>query len=431
MTCVIFSGPTLSPSKARSLFPEAECRGPAAQGDILQAVQDGANTICLIDGVFERRPAVSHKELLWAIHRGIGVFGASSMGALRAVELARFGMVGFGTIFADFRDGKFEDDDEVTVAHAGAEAEYRVGSDAMVNIRATLARAHQEGVIRDSTRTDLLALAKQTFYPNRHLLLLVRARNQQFPSKDLSALDDWLRVRANWVDAKRADAEGLLRHVRDTVVRVSSPVRVAASWSFPHTAAFEELVLDQRIESERAQAAPASGVKSGSADAVAPDEFALIVEELQLAGQSTFSSIMLAASWRATALALHRAQAVATNARSTQTGSPTDSEDAIIARLRHQTSEAIKAQVPSVLHAQGELAHVLQRVRAKRAALAAGEPPVPTDDPIAWYFESRLKRPVPDNLNDYAASIGLDSVRSLREVITRERRFLRALTKDA
>ena len=69
------------------------------------------------------------------------VFGASSMGALRAAELAPFGMDGRRRIFEAFRGGELEDDDEVAVVHADADAGYRPLSDAMVDMRATLAAA--------------------------------------------------------------------------------------------------------------------------------------------------------------------------------------------------------------------------------------------------------------------------------------------------
>ena len=41
----------------------------------------------IIDGSFQSQPAVRHKEILWALSRGIPVIGAASMGALRAAEL--------------------------------------------------------------------------------------------------------------------------------------------------------------------------------------------------------------------------------------------------------------------------------------------------------------------------------------------------------
>lgn len=245
MSYVVFSGPTISPAGVHALLPDALCKGPAAQGDILQAVDEGARVICLIDGVFERKPAVSHKEILWALHHKVVVYGASSMGALRAAECERYGMIGHGSIFADLRSGKFEDDDELTIAHAGPEAGYRGGSDAMVNIRATLARATSEGVISSPMQADLVAALKATFYPNRHLRLFVRERSRVAPSDELTALAAWLAHKSNWVDVKRADAESLLRHVN--VARVTPEAkRDRLKWSFPHTAVWAELVNEHR-----------------------------------------------------------------------------------------------------------------------------------------------------------------------------------------
>ena len=61
--------------------------------------------IGLIDGYFDGVPAVAHKEILWALDQGIRVLGAASMGALRAAELAPFGMEGVGAIWRDYADG--------------------------------------------------------------------------------------------------------------------------------------------------------------------------------------------------------------------------------------------------------------------------------------------------------------------------------------
>ena len=84
---------------------------------MLRAARGAPRAIGLIDGVFERVLPVWHKEILWAMTQGIHVFGAASMGALRAAELHAFGMVGVGRIFADYRDGVLEADDEVAVLH--------------------------------------------------------------------------------------------------------------------------------------------------------------------------------------------------------------------------------------------------------------------------------------------------------------------------
>ena len=102
---------------------------PVAVGDVLAlARRRGVARIAIIDGYFERMAAVWHKEILLALERGIAVWGAASMGALRAAELAPFGMIGVGAIYRAFARGALVADDEVAVAHLPAEYGYRATS---------------------------------------------------------------------------------------------------------------------------------------------------------------------------------------------------------------------------------------------------------------------------------------------------------------
>ena len=75
----------------------------------------------LIDGLFDASPAVRHKELLQLMARGVPVIGAASMGALRAAELAPFGMIGVGRIFTAYAAGALVGDDEVALLHGPEE----------------------------------------------------------------------------------------------------------------------------------------------------------------------------------------------------------------------------------------------------------------------------------------------------------------------
>ena len=93
---IVFLGPSLPSSETRRI---ARCTvlPPARQGDIWRAlIEHRPRAIALIDGVFESQPSVWHGEILDALDSGVRVFGASSMGALRAAELQAFGMVGVG-----------------------------------------------------------------------------------------------------------------------------------------------------------------------------------------------------------------------------------------------------------------------------------------------------------------------------------------------
>src|SRR5699024_12171240 len=90
---------------------------PARLGSVWHAVQRGHRRIAVVDGVFGNQPAVWHKEILFALAQGCTVIGAASMGALRAVELAPYGMIGVGAIYRLYRRGAIVDDAEVALLH--------------------------------------------------------------------------------------------------------------------------------------------------------------------------------------------------------------------------------------------------------------------------------------------------------------------------
>ncbi|MFP2933752.1 TfuA-like protein, partial [Pyxidicoccus sp. 3LG] len=208
----IFTGPTLRPEEARAEL-DAVYLPPVQQGDVYRAAREGPVAIGIIDGFFEHVPAVWHKEILWAMSEGIHVFGASSMGALRATELAAFGMEGVGDIFDAFHRGELEDDDDVAVAHAGAEDGWRPLSEAMVNVSATLSAAWLERVVSEGTRMALEQKAKALFYVDRTWpRVLAEGARAGLPASELEALKAWLP--SGRVDVKRADALALLRTMR-------------------------------------------------------------------------------------------------------------------------------------------------------------------------------------------------------------------------
>jgi hypothetical protein len=207
---VVFLGPSLPVADARRIFPGGIFLPPARQGDLLSAVGiHRPQAIALLDGEFGQSLSVWHKEILFALNRGIHVFGASSMGALRGAECAVFGMKGVGRVFSMFASGELSDDDEVALAHAHDEAGYRALSEPMVNIRVTLADAQGAGVIDAETAERLVGLAKGRFFPERsyaHVLRLAQADG--VPAATVQGLREW--IAANRRDVKREDAIELL-----------------------------------------------------------------------------------------------------------------------------------------------------------------------------------------------------------------------------
>jgi len=80
--------------------------------------------------------------------------------------MAPFGMTGIGRVYEHYRDGKLVDDDEVAVMFS---ADGEPSSEAFVDIRATVERAVDLGVLVKETAREINATAKAMFYPDRSL----------------------------------------------------------------------------------------------------------------------------------------------------------------------------------------------------------------------------------------------------------------------
>lgn len=210
----IFLGPTLPHAKARQLA-SARYGPPAAMGDITRAVTTGAEAIILIDGVFERGPSVWHKEIMWALSKGVAVIGAASMGALRAAELDQHGMLGCGDIYTGYASGELTDDDEVAVTHAPQDLHWLPLSDAMVDIRHRMAAAKAAGLVTGDQARQIIHIAKDCFFKNRDIRNAVAATigDAELCKRVLV----WLSL--NTKSLKQQDCENLLRDLHRYIVQ--------------------------------------------------------------------------------------------------------------------------------------------------------------------------------------------------------------------
>jgi hypothetical protein len=218
---IVFAGPSLAGGRS-FLRPGLELRQPVAEGDVMRAIDERPAAIGIIDGYFEHRPSVWHKEILLALSCGIPVFGAASMGALRAAELHDFGMVGIGRIFQAYRDGLIEGDDEVAVAHAPAELGYRSLSEPLVNVRFTLQRAVRHGIVDRDLASLIVEIAREIFFKERCWPLVVE-RARRIGVGELDRLALWLEQHR--VDQKAIDARALLRALTSFVATEAQPFR--------------------------------------------------------------------------------------------------------------------------------------------------------------------------------------------------------------
>jgi hypothetical protein len=235
----ICCGPTIEASEA-STYLDGSFFPPAKQGDIYRISQQRPYAIGIIDGYFDSVPSVWHKEILWALSRGITVFGSASMGALRAAELHQFGMVGIGQVFERFRDGGLEDDDEVAIWHGVDDSgRYRAFSDAMVDIRCSLERARESGIISDAAMRGLIAVAKRMHFRDRSYSGLLQAARASgiVTGAECEILKRWLQV--SGTSQKKLDAIEMLVHMARW--SQAKPHRFVSEFTFEYTIMWNEL----------------------------------------------------------------------------------------------------------------------------------------------------------------------------------------------
>jgi hypothetical protein len=426
MRNIVFCGPTISPEDAQREL-DAETRPPAKRGDILRAAIEGADVIVLIDGYFDRVPSVWHKEILFAMAQGCHVFGASSMGALRAAELFPFGMVGVGEIFEGFLRGDLEDDDEVTVAHGDAEASYRQNSEAMVNIRWTLRAAVRAGIVSEPTRELLEREAKGLHYDRRGLRsVLQRVERTSRLDSELTALRDWLP--SGRVDQKRLDARAVLKHV--AALAVPGMGKKTVTYRLAETDGWQTLFAE-------------TGAAMGRATAGKPPHPA-VADELRSRGE--LGSALVAANMRQLAAARLTSNRKALNPRAIEfwiedfrrergllsdtsfeawLGEQALSEDSLAAFFTREASvRATRAELrlaagdalEDELRATGSLPAVECAALRKQAILESLGLSTPTlddasiteEDLWAWFFGEHLKLSPPPSAAAFAARQGSD-----------------------
>lgn len=242
----VFVGPSLTP--ADRVLKRFEWRPPASAGDLLALLDDPPDVVCLIDGYFDRCAAPWHKEILLLMEAGTRVFGASSMGALRAAELAQFGMIGVGAIYAAYRKGRLTGDDEVALIHATERLDWTPLTVPMIEVRATLARACRERRIDVPTAKAIRALAHDLHYEDRDWPAL----EQACVTAGLIDANRFRRLAASHVQLKRLDALLCLEYAVRDLPGNPSPVSVPRTWFIRSLAQQLGMALEPSTAPDRA-----------------------------------------------------------------------------------------------------------------------------------------------------------------------------------
>jgi hypothetical protein len=219
---------------------------PAKRGDLYRVAKEQPRAIILIDGSFEGCPTVFHKEILWALSRGVHVFGSSSIGALRAAELHPFGMIGIGEVFLAYHLGTVDRDDAVAILHGPKELGWKPLTEALFDIDLTLSRAEEQGILSSAQRCALLNVASATFWKERTYERITANAGPVFEQDPLrNRLAEWLST--NRLSQKARDAVNCIEYVNGRWDALEEPF--AAPFRFEQTLTWEAISNEIELES--------------------------------------------------------------------------------------------------------------------------------------------------------------------------------------
>ena len=212
---IIYTGLSLSFDEAREILDTTEdveviYKRPIKRGDLNHDIKENPDIIGIIDGVFHQSSAVGHREILNVIKKGIEVYGASSMGALRASELDSLGMHGIGYVYNQYATGKIVSDDDVAVMLDSETLEPL--SVPLINMDYVFNNAYAENIITENEKDELLKIAKETYYPQRNYAQTLSKSTLENAKKD--NLINYIRTSK---DIKKEDAKELIKHIKQVI----------------------------------------------------------------------------------------------------------------------------------------------------------------------------------------------------------------------
>ena len=214
---IVFVGPSVPLEFAKRTLPNADFRPPIRRGN-LDGILGGA-IVGIIDGVFAETLAISPGEIREAIERGVLVYGAASMGALRAAEIPK--VVGVGRIFEMYRTGAIERDDEVALLFDPDTSKPLTVP--LVNLRYAVDRLVRSATLSRDAGNALVEACARLHYTQRTYAAI-------FENSSLAHnhdIEDITRLLRNF-DLKREDAQFLLETLAPLKSTATTGAAIAA-----------------------------------------------------------------------------------------------------------------------------------------------------------------------------------------------------------
>nr|WP_237518582.1 TfuA-like protein [Streptomyces sp. SID5910] len=178
---------------------------PIRHGDLFHPQITPGDTVVIIDGVYHHSPAIRHKEIIWALARGVRVIGAASIGALRAAELTECGMLGVGSVWYSYVSGQLDGDDEVAVAQS-TNGDLRSCTWPLVRVRKVASAAALLQVLTPAEAHHLIRDLADVYYAHRSLDAVMQVSRRQGRHVFAAWLARELTADEHFCDTKREDA---------------------------------------------------------------------------------------------------------------------------------------------------------------------------------------------------------------------------------
>jgi hypothetical protein len=181
------------------------------RGDVLKDILSGIQVIGIVDGEFLQNHAVSPSEIIDALRCGLRVYGSSSMGALRAVELDKYGMIGYGRIYETIKKEPYFKDD-----HLGQiffEGESMDVSPSMMDVKMAILDLVDAGSLTPRHGKWFIDSYEELHFSERNFSML-KSKMSGPPSRPKIRADVIDKIVAKISRTKKSDALGLLSKIK-------------------------------------------------------------------------------------------------------------------------------------------------------------------------------------------------------------------------
>jgi hypothetical protein len=320
----------------------------------------------------------------------------------------------------------------------------------MVNIRASLAQANADGVITTKTGKVLEDHAKSLFYQDRTWeALTAEAAEPSIPDTELTALQNWLP--GGRIDLKACDARAMLEQMRDLLTTNPEPARV--TYAFEWTDMWDTAISgSQFICSDPARSPRNLPVgrlldelrldpgAHGRAREHAIARLLALRESARQRLEVDRAAVSAAANKVRSSLGLFSRAAMnewlAENHLELEEFERLLEEEARIEAVKSDLEPAMEPYFLDHLRMKNEYCRLAERALDKHAVLVAAglEDPQPGDTGLTppqlavWYFEERLGRAMPEDLDGFARALGFAGRPEFYRLIAGEYLFLSKAT---